>query len=604
MEHNTSLPVLPVSEATLTGLFRETVLRHGDRPAVRDDRTHLTYRDLDRASDALAHRLRATGVTGGDRVVYHLERGVQVFVALLAVLKAGAAYVPVDTRYPDARRDLMITRSRPALVLTDLPEAVSEHIAGLGVEVLRVDGAPDLSGGADPVPGGREPLTADDPAALLFTSGSSGTPKAVVLTHGNLSHFAHNDALPRLGPDDRVGHVSSLSFDAFHYETWCAFAGGAEILVLPTMPDLVGRDIQRELRRHRISAMLVPTMAVNHVVREDREAFSCLRVLCTGGDVILPQTCRDLLAGSFAGRLFNLYGPTEATTACVAHEIRDVTPEADSVPIGRPLHGVTIRVLDATHAEVAPGEPGELHVAGPGVALGYLDQPELTGERFPADPFAADGSRMYATGDLVRLDAEGELHYLGRTDDQVKIRGYRVEPREVERALARHGAVREAAVLAVGAGEDRHLVGLVVADGAVSLGDLRAYAETSLPDFMVPSALIRVPEIPATVHGKRDLDRLRTVVEEHQRRDAGHVTPRDDEERYLAGIWQDLLAVERVGVTDDFFELGGNSLLSFRLLRRVAKELGVTLSSREVLTTSRLESLATLIRDRKELVGP
>ncbi|MBX7549172.1 non-ribosomal peptide synthetase [Streptomyces sp. tea 10] len=592
-----------MSGATLNGLFRETVLRHGDRPAVRDDRTNLSYRELDRASDALAARLRGAGVQRGDRVAYHLERGVQVFVTLLAILKAGAAYVPVDTRYPDARRDVMITRSRPALVVTDAPD--SGHLAGLGVKSIHLEGLPDVAAGTEPSSGPQEPVGAAHPAALLFTSGSSGTPKAVVLTHGNLHQFAHDDSLPRLGPEDRVGHVSSLSFDAFHYETWCAFAGGAEIVVLPTMPDLVGRDIQRELRRHRISAMLVPTMAFNHVVREDRDAFSPLRILCTGGDVILPQACRDLLAGSFSGRLFNLYGPTEATTACAAYEVRELAPDAGSVPIGRPLSGATVRVLDpSSRAEVGPGESGELYVAGSGVALGYLDQPELTDERFPRDPFAADGSRMYATGDLVRLDAEGQLHYLGRTDDQVKIRGYRVEPREVERTLARHGDVREVAVLPVGDGEDRHLVGLVVADGPVSLSALREYAEAALPDFMVPSALIRVPEIPATAHGKRDLDQLRHVVAEHQRRDAAYITPRDEEERYLAGIWQELLAVERAGATDDFFELGGNSLLSFRLLRRVSKELGVTLSSREVLTTSRLESLAALIRDRKEAVRP
>ncbi|MFJ5029072.1 amino acid adenylation domain-containing protein [Streptomyces sp. NPDC088560] len=603
MEHNTSLPGEPVSGATLNGLFRETVLRHGDRPAVRDDRTNLSYRELDRASDALAARLRGAGVQRGDRVAYHLERGVQVFVTLLAILKAGAAYVPVDTRYPDARRDVMITRSRPALVVTDAPD--SGHLAGLGVKSIHLEGLPDVAAGTEPSSGPQEPVGAAHPAALLFTSGSSGTPKAVVLTHGNLHQFAHDDSLPRLGPEDRVGHVSSLSFDAFHYETWCAFAGGAEIVVLPTMPDLVGRDIQRELRRHRISAMLVPTMAFNHVVREDRDAFSPLRILCTGGDVILPQACRDLLAGSFSGRLFNLYGPTEATTACAAYEVRELAPDAGSVPIGRPLSGATVRVLDpSSRAEVGPGESGELYVAGSGVALGYLDQPELTDERFPRDPFAADGSRMYATGDLVRLDAEGQLHYLGRTDDQVKIRGYRVEPREVERTLARHGDVREVAVLPVGDGEDRHLVGLVVADGPVSLSALREYAEAALPDFMVPSALIRVPEIPATAHGKRDLDQLRQVVAEYQRRDAAYITPRDEEERYLAGIWQELLAVERAGATDDFFELGGNSLLSFRLLRRVSKELGVTLSSREVLTTSRLESLAALIRDRKEAVRP
>ncbi|MEU4180896.1 non-ribosomal peptide synthetase [Streptomyces sp. NPDC026589] len=575
--------------------------RHGERPAVRHDQESLTYRELDRASNAVAGLLRGAGVARGDRVAFHLDRGVKVFAALLGILKTGAAYVPVDTRYPDARRDLMIVRSRPKLVLAERGGA--ERMPGLDVGILEYD-PPSLPGpaGDESVvvdPGVVEP---DQPAALLFTSGSSGTPKAVVLEHRNLCHFARNETLPGLRPDDRVGHVSSLSFDAFHYETWSAFASGAEIVVLPSMPDLVNRDVQRELRRHRISVMLVPTMALNHVVREDREAFSSLRVLCTGGDVVLPQTSRDLLAGSFSGRLFNLYGPTEATTACVAHEVLSVAPDADSIPIGRPLAEVLVYVLDESRAQVPRGAPGELYVAGPGVARGYFDQPELTEERFPPDLFAGDGTRMYATGDLVYQDKEGDFHYLGRTDDQVKIRGYRVEPREVERMLARQSDVREAAVLVAGEGGDRYLVALVVSDSAISLRDLRKHAEALLPEFMVPSSLIRVSEIPATIHGKRDLEQLGRLAEEHRRRSVGHVPPRDAEEHYLAGVWRDLLVVERIGATDDFFELGGNSLLSFRLLRRVAKDLGVTLSSRDVLTTSRLEALASLVRDRKEPV--
>lgn len=440
---------LPGSPGTLLELFRRTAAGKPGRPAVSDHTGSYDYAELDRRSDALAQALAEFGIGREDRVAFHLNRGAAVFVAILGILKAGAAYVPVDVRYPDARRDLMVTDSRATLLLTD--PGRRGDFAGLAVEVVELDREAEPKPAIDPLP----EVTPDQAAAVLFTSGSSGRPKAVVLEHGNLVNFATNAALPSLTEQDRVGHVSSLSFDAFHFETWCAFAAGAEIVVLPTMPDLLTGDLGRELRRRRITAMLVPTMALNHIVQEDREAFSSLRILHTGGDVALPDACRTLLGGGFSGRLFNLYGPTEGTTACSAHHVATVTDE-DSIPIGSRLAGTTLYVLDAELAEVAPGTAGELHIAGRGVARGYLNQPGLTADRFLADPFAADGSRMYATGDLVTGGEDGLLRYLGRADDQVKIRGYRVEPREVERVLGRHAQLREVAVLV--AGEDRTVI--------------------------------------------------------------------------------------------------------------------------------------------------
>ncbi|MFI0983102.1 amino acid adenylation domain-containing protein [Streptomyces sp. NPDC021093] len=582
---------------TLLEIFREAVRSRPESVAVRDETTALSYADLDARSDSFAQALCDRGIGREDRVAYCLERGVQVYAVLLGILKAGAAYVPVDTRYPDARRDLMVAASRPSLVVTEPGWAGRFGSSGAeDLDVLEFD----LDDCTKP-PRAELPVAAEeDAAAVLFTSGSSGTPKAVVLEHGNLVHFARNSALPELTSQDRVGAVSSLSFDAFHWETWCGFAGGAEIVVLPTMPDLLTRDLKRELRRRRITAMLVPTMAVNHVVREDREAFADLRVLCTGGDVVLASACRELLAGSFSGRLYNLYGPTEGTTACTAHHVAHVAADADSVPIGRALDGSPLYVLDAGRAPVADGGSGELYIGGPGVARGYLGRPDLTDEKFHQDPFAADGGRMYATGDVVRRGADGVISYLGRADDQVKIRGYRVEPREVERALTRCAGVRDVAVLPVGSGSDKHLVALVVNDDSLPLNELRAYAEREMPDFMVPSSITRVSEIPADSHGKRDLAQLREVAEESSRRSVDHVPPRDETEHYLARLWIELLAVEQVGATDEFFALGGNSLLSFRMLRRLTRELNVQVSAREVLATSRLEDLARLIRDRKE----
>jgi amino acid adenylation domain-containing protein len=583
---------LPGSPGTLVALFRTSARNHPDRPAVVGDQTSLTYAELDRSSDLVAAALRAQGVGPGHRVAYHLQRGIPVFVTLLGILKAGAAYVPVDTRYPDERRDLMLTASRPALIVTD--PGGREQVGSLGTDVWEydLDGLPGQeSGPAD--------VHEEQAACVLFTSGSSGTPKGVVLDHRNIVHFATNPALPELTPQDRVGHVSSLSFDAFHFETWCAFAGGAAIVVLPTMPDLLTGDIGRELRRRRITAMLVPTMALNHVVKEDREAFSALRVLHTGGDVILPEACRQLLSGSFSGQLYNLYGPTEGTTACSAHHVAAVADGEDSVPIGRELAGTVLHVLDADLTAVPDGTVGELHIAGPGVARGYLDRPGLTAERFLPDPFAA-GRRMYATGDLVSRDTDGALRYVGRADDQVKIRGYRVEPREVERILGRHEQLREVAVLAAGTGTDRHLVALVVPHDEISLKELRAHAEKAMPDYMVPSSLVKVAEVPANDHGKRDTKHLAEILQAHLRHREKHVAPRDETERYLAELWSELLAVEEIGVHDDFFALGGNSLLVFRMQRRLVRELVVDISAREILVTSELGALAGIVRLRRE----
>ncbi len=581
---------------TLVRLFAETVARHGALPAVTDDTRTLTYAELDRRSDVLAARLADHGVGAGDRVAIYRRRGVDVFVAMLGVLKAGAAYVAVDARYPDQRRDLMIEASGARVTLAEPGWADRlDHLAG---EVWQWCSEPAPADAAGPA--GPARVTADSAACLLFTSGSSGTPKAVVLEHRNLVLFGANPALPPLHPGDRTGQISSLSFDAFHFETWCSFAHGAEVVVLPPITDLLTADLQRELRRRRITAMLVPTMAVNQVIKEDRDAFAPLRILHTGGDVLLPATCRDVLGSAFTGRFVNLYGPTEATTACTAYEVRDTKEDATAVPIGVPVDGATAYVLDGDLDPVEPGRSGELYVGGGGVARGYHDQAALTAERFLPDPFGVPGSRMYATGDLVRLGEGGLLEFVGRVDDQVKIRGYRVEPGEVERQLSRHPLIRELAVTAAGEGQDKHLVAFVVLDEGVTPRELRAFAADLLPDYMVPSSFVTLPEIPANDHGKRDWRRLDELLEEHRRRVEQYEPPRTEAERYLATLWEELLGAERVGVTDDFFALGGHSLLAFRAQRRIRRDLRVTVEFRDLLDNSVLRELASVVSRRQQ----
>ncbi|MGW3962972.1 non-ribosomal peptide synthetase [Amycolatopsis sp. NPDC005003] len=575
------------TSSTLLDLFARSVGEFGDRAAVSDDERTLTYAALDHESTALACRLRAAGAGPGSHVAVLVRRGAGVVVAMLGILKAGAAYVMVDTRYPGSRRELLISAASPAAVLTEPGwESSLQHPERIVMA---------LSGGEPVTPVPLPRVAPGDAACVLFTSGSSGAPKAVVLEHRNLVSFATNAALPALRPADRVGQISSVSFDAVHFEIWCAVAHGAEIVVLPPISDLLSDGLSRHLRDRGITALLAPTMAVNNAVRADPASFTGLRLLHTGGDVLQPGAAQAILAGGFTGELWNLYGPTEATTACTCHHVGHFGVDDASVPIGRPLNGVSVRVLDETLSPVPPGAVGELFVQGAGVARGYLSEPGLTAARFLPSLDGPPGSRCYATGDLVRFASDGILEFVGRTDDQVKIRGYRVEPAEVERALGRHPSVWEAVVLTDGAGDDRRLVAFVSAPGA-SPEELRDHAAEVLPDFMVPAVILLVPEIPFTDNGKRDVRELRAVLADHQSRAASYVAPRDECEQYLAVLWERLLDIGPIGRDDSFFGLGGNSLHAVRAYQAIREDLGVPIEFRELFDAETLADVAALLR--------
>ncbi|WP_405845803.1 non-ribosomal peptide synthetase [Streptomyces sp. NBC_01518] len=573
---------------TLVELFRSTVARHPRQNAVSDDEQSLTYEELDRRSDALAAHLARRGVGREDRVVVHRPRSCEVFVALLGILKAGAAYVAVDIRYPDRRRDLMIRRSGAKAVVTEpgwaarlshLDTDVVEWRSGPGPETVE-----DL---ASPAP--------EDAACVLFTSGSTGAPKAFVLEHRHLLAFACNSVMPELLPTDRTSQIASVSFDAFHFETWCSFAHGAEIVVLPSMTELLASDVKQEVEDRRISVMIAPTMAFNHLAHEAPGTFAGLRVLQVGGGVMSTSACRELLASGFTGSLWNLYGPSETTTGCSVHRIDAVGAEETTVPIGRVLDGFSMYVLDADRKPVPAGEVGEIYVGGKGVSRGYIGRPELTTQRFLPDPFAADGSRMYATGDLGRERPDGIFEYVGRADDQVKIRGYRVEPAEVEQALAQHPSAREAIVLVTGEGLDLRLVAFVAADDALTVEELTGYAKRELPDFMVPSRILLLPAIPANENGKRDVAAMRRLLDGEARTRVQEDLPTGGTEAYLARLWEELLGAGPVGAGHDFFAAGGNSLLAFRIRQRVSRDLGVTIGFRALLDHPVLRDLAALI---------
>jgi amino acid adenylation domain-containing protein len=589
---------------TLTQRFADAVRRWARRAAVSDDATTLTYEELDAKSLSLAATLADAGVRREDRVVVFLPRGVDLAVALLAVLRCGGCYVAVDAQYPPERRDLMIRMTGASVIISGgaLLDTAREHygdqltvIDGTGIDTgIRRYSRP--SPASDDV--GALTVWPEDAASLLFTSGSTGMPKCVVVEHRNLVFFATNPGLPAIGPGDRVGQISSVSFDAFHYEFWVTLLSGGELVSLPTAPDLAALGLLREVARRQITAMLVPTMLFNHMACEEPEAFTGLRVLLVGGDVISPAACRAVLEGAFRGQLVNLYGPTEITTACTAFVISHADVTSD-IPIGTPLPGTSIDLLpDGTGLDT---EVGEILVSGPGVTRGYLDQPDLTAERFVQLPGVA--GRAYRTGDRARRRADGALMFLGRIDDQVKIRGYRVEPLEVEKVLREHPDVQDAAMLVRGTGEDRYLLAAVVTARNVAPQDLIAFAAERLPHFMVPQTVVCVSSIPATSHGKRDLGLLDVTLQEALASIGEAAHELAPAQAVLAELWCDLLGVESVGLDDDFLGLGGHSLLAVRLSKRIEKRLGARISPADVIRTTRFRDMARLVDDALRELG-
>jgi amino acid adenylation domain-containing protein len=581
---------------TLPELLAASVARHGSLRAVSDDDTVLTYAELDAQSDRLAGVLAERGVRTGENVGICLDRGVGVVVAMLGVIKAGAAYLPIDADYPTSRRELM-TRDGGVRLLVTRPDWADRF----SPELEQIDWQ---AGAAAPAAPGTYKARPADAACVLYTSGSTGEPKGIVFEHRNIAALARNPSLPKLGTDDKVGQISSISFDGITLETWAALAAGAEIVVLPKMSSLLPVDLRQELSRRKVSMMLVPATVLNEICRVDRDAFAPLQHLCSGGDVILPATCRALLDGRFKGDLYNLYGPSEITTAATAYRVQSASDGQTSIPIGTAIDGYETYVVDEQMRPVRPGEIGELLVGGIGVARGYLGLAALTAQRFLPNLFGQPGSRVYASGDRVRQNEHGQLVFLGRLDGQVKIRGHRVEPAEVEQALARHPGVTQAAVFVEELDGDRRLAAFVVpAAETLTAKDLRAFLADSVPQHMVPTSISVIRSMPVTGNGKRDLEVLAELRDREVARARRRIEPEGKTELWLATLWERLVNIENIGADDDFFELGGHSLQAFRVRTAIAKEFGVRVDSHILFEHSTLRALADVIDQARSSQG-
>jgi len=561
----------PHTSATVTELFDAVVARAADVAAVVAQDGTLTYRELDERATRLASRLREQGVGPNTTVALCFERSAHSIVALLAVLKAGGAYLPLNFEHPVARLAHQLRVAQTKLLLTEA--RVVDCLPTLECAVLVVDVNEAGDTGDRSVPAN----SADDLVYVMYTSGSSGTPKGVGVTHGNLATYA-TSVLDRLELGDTTGvsfaAVSALSTDLGNTSIFAALLGGGTLHLVAPADALDGPRFAAYIAANPVDVLKITPSHLRALLDATESASVLPRQLLVLGGEALTWDFVDRVRGAGAPcRVVNHYGPTETTIGVCTFEPEAAAPQGSTVPIGRPLARSRIYVVDSALRLLPIGIPGELLIGGDQVARGYVGDAAQTAERFLPDPFAGDEARVYRTGDRVRALRDGTIEFLGRVDDQVKIHGYRVEPSEVQAVLATHPAVRQCAVVARADGDDHELVAYIVCLTPILAEDAKAFLRQSLPAHMIPARIVELEALPLTASGK--IDRHALPDPETLEGDArDYVAPRTPLEEELARIWQELLGVERVGVHDDFFSLGGHSLLATQAVIRIRKTIG------------------------------
>jgi len=579
----------PVQESGADALRLDELVARSARQnpeaiAVEADDGSFTYAGLEQRAADLARRMRALGVRRGARVGVCMDRSRDLVAVLLGILRAGAAWVPLDPEFPPERLSFYAGDSTLALLVTDGPNL--DVLGRLSVPVLRVDEAVGMSMGPEGFEDPEDDATSGDVAYVIYTSGSTGTPKGVLVPHRSVVNFLEGVARePGFGPDDRLLAITTLSFDISVLEIFLPLTRGGRIVLAGSETARDGGRLAEVLATRRISMLQATPATWSLLLAAGWQGSPHLTALC-GGEALPPGLADEI--ASRVDRLYNMYGPTETTVWSTMSRVRAGGP----VRIGRPLPNQTAWVLDERLQPLPFGIPGELFIGGAGVTLGYHERPELNAERFLPDPFRPGGT-LYRTGDVVRLRADGELEYVGRNDQQVKVRGFRIELGEIEAVLARHPSVASAvaSVWEVRAGDQRLVAYVVPAEGEEIVDhELRKLARSALPDYMVPQHIVELAGLPLTPNGKIDRKALPSPAEIGADRD-DFVPPRTEAEELLAALWREALGQERVGVHDNFFDLGGHSLLCLQVVAQLDRRTGIKVPPR-MLVTSSLEQIA------------
>jgi amino acid adenylation domain-containing protein len=586
----------PFTDSRIQQFFVQQVARTPDAIALAFGDTQLTYRQLHLRSNQLAHHLQSLGVGPDVRVGLSLSRSLELVIGMLGILKAGGTYVPLDPTYPRDRLTYMLQDSGARVLLTQ--QHLADALPHDGVTVLCLDSDASLSS-----ENSLEPTSAcapDNTAYVIYTSGSTGKPKGVLVPHRTVANlFAAMDQRLEQPADHKVWlTISSVSFDISVVELLWTLCRGFKVVLQPDLLD--SGWLPAQIRRHNVTHLQCTPSLVRALLQEPQsaEAFKLLRQVILGGEALPPELARQLLAS--VPSLINGYGPTETTIYSSTHDVRDA---GGPIPIGTPLANTQFYILDSSLRPVPIGVTGELFIAGDGVVRGYLNRPDLTADRFIPDCFSAQpGARMYRTGDMARWRSDGTVDFLGRGDHQVKLRGFRIELGEVEAALSQHPSVRTAVVVVREdvPGDKRMVAYLLAKPGhSIDASELRVALKQRLPEYMVPSLFVALEAFPLTPSGKVDRKALPKPDGTLSTSAAAFVAPRDQLELMLTKLWEELLRVQPIGVTQSFFEVGGHSLLAVSLMAQLESRLGQRLPLSTLFTHPTIEGLAALLRQQK-----
>jgi amino acid adenylation domain-containing protein len=585
-------------------LFEAQAEQTPDTVAVVCEGAQLTYGELNRRANQLAHYLRKHGVEPETLVGICIERSVEMIIGVLGILKAGGAYVPLDPLYPKERLAFILTDTQAPVLLTQ--RHLLPRLPDYKTHLVCLDERRDVIGReSEETP--ADGATADNLAYVTYTSGSTGRPKGACIPHRGVVRLVKGSDYVDLSPEEVFLQLAPLSFDASTFEIWGCLLNGARLVIFPPhVPTLA--ELGRALQQHRVTTLWLTAGLFHQMVESQPRGLGHVRQLLAGGDVLSVPHVKDALLQLGGGRLVNGYGPTESTTFTCCHVMTDPDQVGMTVPIGRPIANTQVYVLDRYAQPVPIGVPGELYIGGDGLACNYLNLPQLTAERFIPHPFSdKPEARLYRTGDRVRYRPDGSLEFLGRLDHQVKIRGFRIEPGEIEAVLGHHPAVGQTVVVArEDTPGDKRLVAYVVPCGGQNptASDFRSFLQTKLPDYMVPSVFVVLGALPLTPNGKVDRRALPAPDRARRQRQGSFLAPRDPLELQLTKLWEELLGTEPVGVQDNFFELGGHSLLAVRFVAQIEKLFGKVVPLALLFQAPTVEQLAHALRREEWAASP
>ncbi len=580
-------------------LFAAQVEKTPDNIAVVFDGQKLTYQELNHQANKVAHYLQSLGVGTEVLVGICIERSLEIIVGLLGILKAGAAYLPLDPTYPKERISFMLADSQVQVLLTQ--QKFLESFTESGVKTVCLDQDWELITQQNPE-NPTSNVTAENLAYVIYTSGSTGTPKGVPVPHRAVNRLVCNTNYVQFTTTDRTAQASNTSFDAATFEIWGSLLHGATLVGVPQNVLLSPVDFAAYIQEQKINILFLTTALFNQLANIVPQAFKDLRYLLFGGEAVDPKTVRAVLTHGAPQQLLHVYGPTESTTYSCFYPVENVPEGATTLPIGRPISNTQIYILNEQLQPVPVGTPGEIYIGGDGLARGYLNRPELTAERFISHPFHNPKSKiqnpkLYKTGDLARYLPDGNIEFVGRVDNQVKIRGFRIELGEVEAALSQHPDIQQAVVIVrEDIPGDKRLVAYVVPDQkAVTATTFKSFLEDKLPAYMVPTAWMLLDFLPLTPNGKVDRRSLPAPARTRPDLEEAFVAPRNSIEEQLATLWTELLGLDVVGVNDNFFCLGGHSLIVTQMISRAREIFSVNISFAQVFANPTIAAVAQLI---------